>query len=153
MKLFPEKNSNLLFPRPSGKPKIGKETLLLGKAGELRVASELLLRGIDASLPLADTGIDLILTSGKRIQVKCSRERGCERGRHFYVFNFREGLKRGEKKRGKCRPHKLENVDFIILWAIDHDSFFIIPAEEVRGKQSVTITVRCKTNRFMKKED
>ena len=125
-----------------------KRAFLLGKAGELRVASELLLRGMDVSLSLVDSGVDLILTNGKRLQVKSARMIKRGKKRYRYVFNFRTWKKQVDGDRKK-EAHKLENVDFVILWAVDDDLFFIIPVETIRGKTSININARNKDNKFM----
>ena len=120
--------------------------LAIGKAGDLRVASELLLRGCDVFLTIVDSGSDLVLGNGKRIQVKTARrhyftqkgEYQCSR----YTFSFKAWQR--NEKHYKC--HALENVDFVILWAVEDDVFFIIPAEKVRGKYSVSLALGRQNN-------
>ncbi len=113
------------------------KNVALGRAGELRVASELLLREYEVFLTLVDSGADLILSNGKRIQVKTShkvKKPGLEEYSH-YVFTF----KSWRQKKGKYEAHQLADIDFVILWAIEDDFFFIIPAELVRGKYSIQL--------------
>ena len=108
------------------------QNLHTGKAGELRVASELLLRGHQVYLTMVDSGIDIVLGNGKTIQVKSSMPRSNES--HIsprYTFTFRSW---------KREPHRLDSVDFAILWAISHDTFFIIPTEILRGKITISVT-------------
>jgi len=107
----------------------------VGEAGELRVASEILLRGINVSAPSIDNGIDLIIVdTGKRIQVKTSRsEYSRTRGYSYpaYLFNVRKKKYVNSKNitlRPKIDPNK---IDFVICWAVDHDWFFIIPIKDV----------------------
>ena len=112
--------------------------LALGKAGELRVASELLIRGHEVFFTLVDSGADLILGNGKRIQVKASHQKNCSLDGHYYpryTFSF----KSWKKKAGCYEPHSLEGIDFVILWAIEHDEFFVMPTEAIRGKYSVRL--------------
>lgn len=107
----------------------------LGKAGELRVASELLLRDLTPLLSMVDTGTDITLTNGVRLQVKTARL-GCEEGRLRYSFNFHQHfLKDGRRK---YRPHVLL-VDFIVLWTVDDDKFYVVPVEVIRGKVQIRL--------------
>ena len=105
--------------------------LSLGKAGELRVASELLLRGYEVFLTITDTGVDLILGNGKRLQVKTARTNKLG----TYVFS----LKGWRGKKSSPMAHQLTDVDYIICWATDDNAFFIIPASNVRGRFSICI--------------
>lgn len=115
------------------------ESMRTGKAGELRVMSELLLRDFLPSLMLEISEADIILTNNIRIQVKSSHLNsflGDVNNRYYFSFKSWKRNKEGIRKQEK---HKLENVDFIILWAIEENSFFIIPAEVVRKKKSYVI--------------
>jgi hypothetical protein len=107
--------------------------LLLGKAGELRVASELLLRGHEIFLSSVDSGTDIILSKGVRIQVKAANPFNNGNGR------YRFGFKSCDKKNGKYHAHALKDVDFVILWPASTDEFFIVPASEIRGRISLCI--------------
>ena len=115
-----------------------KNNIALGKAGEFRVASELLLRGHEVFLATADSGVDLILGNGKRVQVKVSHLHLVDghnpkwKARR-YVFSFKSWRKKGKV----YEPHKLEDVDYVILWAKNDDIFLIVPAEEVRGNYTI----------------
>lgn len=112
-------------------------SIALGKAGELRVASELLLRGNDVYFNSADSGVDLILGSGKKIQVKVAYSSAvkdyweCRR----YVFSFKSWRKVDKH----YEPHNLAGVDYVILWAINDNVFFVIPAEKIRGRLAVSL--------------
>lgn len=121
--------------------------LALGKAGELRVASELLLRGYEVFETVVDSGIDLILANGKRIQIKSATRTKSYKNYTKYTFSF----KSWRKQKKTYEPHNLEGIDFIILWAIDDNDFFVIPATQIRGKYSVTLTCHEKEwSRFAK---
>ncbi len=50
------------------------QELMLGKAGEFRVISELILKGHSPALVCCDNGIDIVLENGYKIQVKTSRK-------------------------------------------------------------------------------
>lgn len=110
--------------------------LSLGKAGELRVASELLIRGYEVFQTITDSGIDLIMGNGKKIQVKSARRTKSYSNYKKYTYSFKSWHKDGSG----YKPHELKGVDFIILWAVDNDEFFVIPATEIRGKYSVILT-------------
>ena len=120
---------------------------LIGKAGEYRVASELMIRNHIVYMPTVDNGADLILGTGQTIQVKCGHRRkatinGCIH--LFYSFSFVKSSSYFRKIKfggdNKIEPHKLNNVDFAILWGIDDDEFYIVPANKVRGKMAVNIS-------------
>jgi len=104
-----------------------------GRAGELRVASELFLRGFRPSLSLDNDEVDLILDNGFRIQVKAAslNKRGT------FSFNFKSWRRIGEER--KQVRHELKNVDFIILWGIDEDLFLIFPKSELQNRTSITV--------------
>ena len=115
-----------------------QNNISLGKAGEFRVASELLLRGHEVYLATADSGVDLILGNGKRLQVKVAQLRLRDRNNpkwqcRMYTFSFKSWRRQGKH----YAPHNLEGVDYIILWAKDDNVFLVIPADRVRGKYSI----------------
>jgi hypothetical protein len=114
-----------------------KDNLMLGRAGELRVASELLLRGIEVYLNTsADSGVDLILSNSKKVQVKTARlTTNRQPTWRSYCWSFKS-WRRVEKH---YESHSLKDVDYVILWAVDDDVFFIIPADEVRGSYSIRL--------------
>lgn len=119
--------------------------LSIGKAGELRVASELLIRGFEVHLSLVDYGSDLLLSDGTRIQVKAAHNLSHNYWKYkAYTFSF----KKWKNKNGHFKPHALKDIDFIILWGIDDDLFFIIPAKVIRGKYSVRVSTSSKRNQY-----
>lgn len=115
--------------------KMGSQaSILFGMAGQLRVASELLLRGFKPALGFVDTGVDLILDNGITIQVKSShllRVDGKKKMQPAYYFILRHWTKKG--------PRPLRDVNYIICWGIDTNEFWIIPRECVEGLS----TMRC----------
>lgn len=111
--------------------------LLLGKAGELRVASELLLRGFRPCLNLIDTGADMILENGVSIQVKSARltkprgqnsSAGASRCYRFQCRHWKGG-----------KPHGLKGVDYLVLWGVDTDEFWIVAINEIRELTTISI--------------
>ncbi len=89
----------------------------LGMAGQLRVASELILRGHRPAITLVDKGVDLITEAGLRVQVKTSRLSTYRR----YVFSFANWH--------KTEFHGLANVDFVVCWGVTTNEFWVFPAK------------------------
>jgi len=125
------------------KPKTN--SLYIGKAGEYRVASELMLRGYGVLMAIVDNGIDLVTDNNLHIQVKTSNRRtGKSRNPNWgdrQLYNFSLDLhrrRRGDPK-WKVEIHPLTGVDFVICWAIDDNDFYIIPVQEVRGVHGIII--------------
>jgi len=123
-------------------------SMLQGRAGEYRVAAELLIRGHIVYEPSIEDGIDMLLDNGKAIQVKSGRKRLVQKPyeHNQYSFNIVSAKKwqkyftRDKNKPYSIRPHLLDKVDFVILWAVEDDEFYIIPAEKVRGRTSISFT-------------
>ena len=111
--------------------------LALGRAADLRVASELLIRGYEVFLTMVDSGTDLVLGNGKKVQVKAAHR--VMKGKKSYYPDYTFAFKSWRKKEGKYEPHGLQDVDFAILWAVDDNKFFIIPTDIIRGKYTVQI--------------
>lgn len=85
---------------------------MLGRAGELRIASELILRGYNPMFPEVDNGVDMVLEdNGARIQVK--------------TFSPRSSSKT------TVRFTSLENVDFGIVWEAGTTCFWVLPVGAV----------------------
>ncbi len=120
-----------------------KKNLAIGRAGELRVASELLLRGFEVFRPETDSGIDLVLSNGYRIQVKTSSGWKNKKN-NFFSYSF--GFQSWKKENRKYLPHDLAEVDCLILWPLSTDVFFIIPVSEVRGKRTIAFSLADKRN-------
>ena len=120
-----------------------KYYMKIGKAGELRIASELLLRGYNPSLMLEISEADIILSNGLKIQIKTST-----RNHQRYHFSFKSWKKQHDKPR-KQEKHKLLNIDFVILWGIENDYFFIIPVEKLKNatEKKKTATIRMFTEK------
>jgi len=114
------------------------ENRALGQAGEYRVASELLKRGINVFFPAVDTGVDIITEHGLKIQVKTSnQEYSNTRGYKYPAYLFSTRKKKYVSSKGKTlRPRIKEGeVDFVVFWCVSHDWFFIIPDKEVSKTQ------------------
>lgn len=129
----------------------------LGVAGELRVMSELLLRGHNPSKSYLDHGIDIILENGKKIQVKtATRFKNKLNNSTYYHFTIGGWYKlvNGEKKK-----HTIKIVDYFIFWCMDDNQFYIIPSQEVYkigprgGTSGFQIDVYPMSNRQMGKNE
>jgi predicted DNA-binding protein YlxM (UPF0122 family) len=125
--------------------------MMIGQAGAFRVASELLLRGHVPSVPAVDTGVDIILDNGLRLQVKSVSLRphpGYDQG--AYCFSIKDN-NYGSKKRDWAKV-----VDFLIYWGIDESRFFVVPALEatqnfwVRPKEYTRVCVSVDTMRILR---
>lgn len=120
-------------------------SIVLGTAGQLRVASELMLRNHRPAVTLVDTGVDLILENGIRIQVKSARLHSNQKAsrKNRYIFAFQHWR--------KGQPYNLSGVDFVICWGANTDDFWIIPSDSLNGATHLTITpsalARYKTRR------
>lgn len=100
-------------------------TSALGEAGEHRIMSELLFRGHNPFKASLDRGIDVILETGLKVQVKTSWK---SKKYNSWAFSFTQTTTvKGYQSRSK---KSLEDIDFVILWAIGYD-FFVIPAKEL----------------------
>lgn len=107
----------------------------LGRAGEHRVVSELLLRGFHPLLATVDDGIDIILGNGPTIQVKTSRSPRYQGDKPIYPFGFQSTRWEGGRsvKRGRML------ADFAICWCVPPDRFYVIPRSVIGARQSVSI--------------
>lgn len=109
---------------------------LAGKAGEYRVLSELLSRGILASPYLIDDGSDLVLNNGKRIQVK-SRQ-AYTTNTHIGGFQIVFASQAWDKQTKKRITIENPLYDYLIVWGWgkDKDYFYIFPKEALSGLKS-----------------
>lgn len=125
-------------PRKSDIP-----TVMQGQAGVYRVASELLMRKFHVCFPAADGhGVDLVLESGVRIQVKSAHlgTYGPSSRQACYQFAFAKtkfASASGKLRKELC-SHS-DKCDFVVLWGIDTDKFWIVPAALVDHKGYVQI--------------
>jgi len=119
----------------------------IGMAGELRVMSELILRGYNPAKSYLDNGIDLILEDGIKIQVKTTESKRWNR-----QWAYRFLISKGEERR---RIRLVDKIDFLIAYIIPDNCFFIIPAEEIGDKKNLLIrpTESCKWFKYKGKWD
>ncbi len=103
-------------------------TMILGAAGELRVMSELMLRGFNPAKTYLDNGIDIILENGKSIQVKASQG---SLHKYNHKPTWRSNLKCYNFTCQDWKNKKSIKADFVICWAIGAETFLIIPKEKI----------------------
>lgn len=99
---------------------------LTGQAGVMRVASELMVRGENVLFPQVDTGVDLLTGHGLRVQVK-SAHLNNRYGRLGYALTLGWRQRGSKQTPARRRPYS-EEVDYIVIWGIDEDRFWIVPA-------------------------
>jgi hypothetical protein len=118
----------------------------IGKAGELRVRSELILQGFVPAVCDQDDGVDIILVdNGKKLQVKtCSRPSNDVKNYSYkYSFSIRSANLRntgdGVFRRKVTRKSYAGVADYFIFWCIEHDLFYILPENVVGERVSILI--------------
>ncbi len=117
------------------------ENLAQGKAGEYTVAAQLLLRGHNPFFPAVDIGADLILDSGIKIQVKSAHLRFQKgmypQGAYWFKLTVRCMMSNG--KMTKRERVFSQECDFVVLWGIEQNRFWIVPAAHLDGHQLVVV--------------
>lgn len=120
-------------------------TLEIGKAGELRVRAELILRGFAAAVFDIDTGVDIILENGKRLQIKTSLQPNYSKAAYSwrYTFTVRAMQLRikgnGLYEKRHTRRNYNGRVDYFIFYLVKDNIFYIIPEKEIGEKVSFSI--------------
>lgn len=116
---------------------VEQKSQFTGIAGELRVMSELLLRGYNPAKSYLDGGVDLILENGLKIQVKTAYPSGKDGVYHFGFMRKSTKVKDGKWVGKEVANNDL--VDFIICWAAGTDNFWTIPSGILRGKSGIGV--------------
>lgn len=115
-----------------------------GMAGNLRVASELLLRGFDVSIPYVDTGVDLYVSGCVRIQVKSAHlmtrqySTGQQPTFNFFLAKGPAALGGGLSTKSVARIFSAK-CDFVVLWGIEQNRFWIVPAALLDNRMSIAL--------------
>ena len=104
----------------------------IGKASEMRVVAELIDRGYHPYLPVVDDhGVDIMLSSGVRIQVKSATLRQGKQMK-FPAYHFTLGiLQQGalnNRKYGRRKKNYSDECDYIIFYGITENRFWIVPS-------------------------
>jgi hypothetical protein len=116
--------------------------LLQGQAGVYRVASELMLRGFNPCFPAVDDGVDLFIDEGIRIQVKAAHLRlnsVFPEGAYWYKMHQSARVS-GNHTIRKSRARKYSDFcDFVVLWGIEGNHFWIAPSAAFDGVHCVAL--------------
>lgn len=119
-------------------------TVAQGQAGVYQVLAELILRGFRPYTPAADIGVDILLEQGVRIQVKTTmRASTHHRLREgSFLFTLAPARQVGPNNTVKVIPaRKFSAVcDFVVLWAIEPDRFWIVPAVVLDHRHTAMIS-------------
>lgn len=109
----------------------------IGKAGELRVRSELILQGFNPAICDFDDGTDIILSNGKKIGVKTASRPERSKQNYAYAYRFSLMVPRVRQGDGHSNYRKVKKVylardwsnyvDYWALWCIQDNIFYIIP--------------------------
>lgn len=114
--------------------------LALGQAGVYRVASELLMRGINIYFPGVDVGVDLVTEHGLRVQVKATQLAFIpSMKRSGYKFSLSwQAYGSTFKRRWRLRSLRTE-LDFLVFWCVDENRFFIVPSHSLEKASGVVL--------------
>lgn len=101
--------------------------MIVGAAGELRVMSELMLRGFNPAKTYLDNGIDLILENGKTIQVKTAHgsDHKDKKNPPWLIKQYNFAFQNWKNK------HHIKGK-FAICWCMEDNLFLIIPTEKIK---------------------
>lgn len=118
-------------------------THLVGQAGVWQVASQLALRGLNPHFPGVDFGYDLMVENGIRIQVKAASLRHNARvypeGAYWFKFWQSNILSGNNNVRIRGARDYSKVSDFLVLWGVTENRFWIVPSSLLAQTQSVVI--------------
>lgn len=120
---------------------------MTGMAGNLRVASELLLRGLNVSMPVVDIGVDIEVESVVRLQVKSAhimRQQYSTGQQPCYNFFLGRGpkAKGGGISTASVTRMFSDKCEFLVLWGIEEGRFWIVPAQLLDHRMSIALGPR-----------
>jgi len=122
------------------------DNIATGVAAELRIMSELVIRGFNPAKSYMDKGVDLILENGKKIQIKSANPQRSQQGR-LNRCTFSLGRGNNKKKDG------YKFVDYYIFWAIGSKDFWVISAHVLKNKSCFTIPKRVSSKYYIYKNN
>lgn len=111
----------------------------------MRVASELMRRGLGVALPLIDLGYDLLLEHGVRIQVRSCHRRVLGHGKmlNYFLLPTVRRVANSQSYKNFYDRKPSDEYDFCVAWGVDEDRFWVIPAILLDGKRSVSLGPEC----------
>jgi PD-(D/E)XK endonuclease len=112
-----------------------------GKIAESKVLSELIKQGFRVSLPFGDYRYDLIVEyegSCHRVQVKYV---GAPTKRSTIPVILHSITRSGRHRYG------VDEIDCVIVYYEPHESFFVIPATDLKGKTALNLRFQKARNR------
>ena len=118
---------------------------LTGKAGEHSVAAQIELRGLNVYFPAVDSGVDLLVENGCRVQVKSAHLRCTPSILKIYpegVYSFHFPKNRhlavsSSAVRTTPRRSLCDICDVVVLWGIEQNRFWVVPASLFAGRQCI----------------
>jgi len=124
------------------KPSIS--TVAQGQAGVYQVLAELILRGFRPYIPSTDMGVDILLEQGVRIQVKTTMRPSTHHRLREGTFSFSLAPARrvGANNTVRLVPPRIfsDGCDFVVLWAIEPQRFWVVPAAVLDHRHTATIS-------------
>lgn len=118
----------------------------IGKAGELRVRAELILQGFSPAVCDQDDGVDIILAdNGKKLQVKTSIRPSHSPTNYSYKYSFAvrraqfRNAGNGAYEKRYTKKSYAGIADYLVLWCVEHNLFYIIPENQIGEKISIII--------------
>jgi hypothetical protein len=111
-------------------------------AGVFAVCETLCRIGHTPFLPSVDTGTDIMLDNGLKIQVKASNLKASHPGYDYgvYHFDWRQNTRAAwqrylgrEYKSGEGLAHVQKHNDFLVMFAATERRFFVVPCSELQS--------------------
>ena len=115
--------------------------IVIGQTGVHRVVAELLKLGVSPYLPVVDHGIDILLCGGVRLQVKTTQRpltHWRQAGRLSFTLAHCQTIR--QRKYVSCAARKFsEQCDFVVLYAMEANRFWVVPAHVLDGRWTLSI--------------
>ncbi len=132
-------------------------SIAVGKAGELRVRSELILQGFHPAVCDFDDGTDIILDNGVKIGVKTASRPTYHKQSYAWRYHFsikvtqvRKGNGNGIYKKKYVERNWKNYVDYWIVWCIQDNFFYIVPSKEIKKKFAIIIPAPDEKRKYQK---
>lgn len=130
---------------------------MIGKAGELRVRAELLLRGMAAAVFDQDMGTDIVLGNGNKIQVKTATKPLLDKKAYSWRYSFSirgtqvRNAGNGVYEKKYMKKDYKGKADFFVLWCVYDDVFYIIPEKEIGAKISIAVVTPDRLRKYQRR--